>query len=212
MRVGAARDALLVIDVQPDFMPGGALAVAGGDAVVAPIASLLSRFETVVATQDWHPAGHASFASSHGLEPFTSVERHGHAQVLWPDHCLQGSAGAALHPALPTAPIDLILRKGTRPDTDSYSAFRENVGPDRRRATTGLGAWLRARSIDRLFLCGLALDVCVAWSAEDAAAEEFETFVVVDLCRPVDVRATPAIVERLQACAVFMVSASELQA
>jgi len=180
------RDALLVVDLQHDFLPGGALGVAGGDEVVGPIAALTPRFGTVVATQDWHPPGHVSFASAHpGAAPFTSLALPRGAQELWPDHCLRATAGAALHPALPDAALTLLLRKGTRREVDSYSAFRENLGPDGARPTTGLGAWLRARGVARLFLCGLARDFCVRFSAVDAAAEGFEVVVLDDLTRAV---------------------------
>lgn len=180
------RDALLVVDLQRDFLPGGALGVAGGDQVVAPIAALAPRFGVVVATQDWHPPGHVSFASSHpGAAPFTTLRRPQGPQELWPDHCLRGSPGAALDPALPDAAVTLLLRKGTRLEVDSYSAFRENPGPDGARPSTGLGAWLRARGVARVFLCGLARDFCVRFSAEDAAAEGFEAVVLDDLTRAV---------------------------
>jgi nicotinamidase/pyrazinamidase len=186
MRLDPSRDALLVVDLQPDFMPGGALPVPDGDAIAAPVGALARRFETVVATQDWHPRGHVSFASSHARAPGEVVELPGGTQRLWPPHCVQGSDGAALHPALPDEAVTLVLRKGTRSHTDSYSAFRENAGPDGRRASTGLGAWLRARGIERVFVVGLARDVCVRSSAVDAAAEGFQTFVVDDLTRAVD--------------------------
>lgn len=180
------RDALLVVDLQRDFLPGGALGVAGGDEVVGPIAGLARRFGTVVATQDWHPPGHVSFASSHpGKQPYTTLARPVGPQELWPDHCLRGTAGAALHPALPDEALTLVLRKGTRPEVDSYSAFRENVGPDGGRPTTGLGAWLKARGVARLFVCGLARDFCVRFSAVDAAAEGLEVVVLDDLTRAV---------------------------
>lgn len=186
MLVAPASDALLLVDLQPDFMPGGALAVAGGDEVVAPAAALARRFRTVVATQDWHPRGHVSFASTHrGRQPYETVALPHGEQVLWPDHCVQGSRGAALHSGVPDEALTLILRKGTRREVDSYSAFRENVGPDGGRPTTGLGAWLAARGVRRVFVCGLARDFCVRWSAEDAAAEGFETLVVDDLTRAV---------------------------
>jgi nicotinamidase/pyrazinamidase len=186
MRIDRQADALVVVDLQHDFLPGGALAVAGGDAVVGPIAALAPAFQTVVATQDWHPPGHVSFASAHpGRRPFDTVTLPQGPQELWPDHCLQGSRGAALHPDLPDAALTLLLRKGTRPEVDSYSAFRENVGPDGRRPTTGLGAWLRARGVRRVLLCGLARDFCVRASAVDAAAEGFEAVVLDDLTRPV---------------------------
>jgi len=180
------RDALLVIDLQPDFLPGGALAVAGGDEIVTPIAQLMPRFATVVATQDWHPRGHRSFASSHpGKRPFDEIAVHGAQQTLWPDHCVQGSAGAQLVAALPQDAFSLILRKGANPSVDSYSAFRENYGPDAKRAPTGLAGFLRERGIWRVFVCGLARDVCVRWSAEDAIAAGFKTVVLEELTRSV---------------------------
>jgi nicotinamidase/pyrazinamidase len=185
VKIEARRDALLLIDLQYDFMPGGALAVAGGDEIVPAIGTLAHRFDTVVATQDWHPAGHVSFASTHGKDAFESIVLHGAPQTLWPEHAVRGTRGAALHDSLPTEPITMLLRKGTRADTDSYSAFRENVGPDRRRHSTGLGAWLTSRGITRVFVCGLARDYCVRWTAEDASAEGFETFVLDDLTRGV---------------------------
>ncbi len=186
MPIDREKDALLVVDVQHDFLPGGALAVADGDAIVAPIAELAPRFTTVVATQDWHPPGHVSFASTHpGRKPFETAQLPQGPQELWPDHCVAGSRGAALHPGLPDTALTLVLRKGTRRDVDSYSAFRENVGPDGLRPTTGLGAWLRARGVRRVFLAGLARDFCVRWSAEDAAADGFETVVLDDLTRAV---------------------------
>ncbi len=184
--IDPVRDALIVIDVQPDFMPGGGLPVEGGDEIVGGIASLFPRFATVVATQDWHPRGHKSFASSHpGQQPFDEIPLHGAQQTLWPDHCVQGTPGAALHGALPLAAFSLILRKGADPEVDSYSAFRENHGPDLKRAPTGLGGFLRERGIWRVFLCGLARDVCVRWSAQDAVAAGFKTVVIDELTRSV---------------------------
>jgi len=186
MRIDRTRDALLVIDLQHDFLPGGALAVAGGDEIVLPIARAARSFATVVATQDWHPPGHVSFASTHPPHrPFEALDLPQGRQELWPDHCLKGSAGAALHPGLPDALLTLVLRKGTRPEVDSYSAFRENVGPDGRRPTTGLGAWLAARGVRRVFLAGLARDFCVRFSAQDAASEGLETLLLDDLTRAV---------------------------
>jgi nicotinamidase/pyrazinamidase len=186
MRIEPSRDALLVVDLQHDFLPGGALAVQEGDEIVAPIARLAPAFETVVATQDFHPPGHVSFASTHrGREPFqTFVLPHG-PQDLWPDHCVQGSPGAVLHRGLPDRCVTLVLRKGTRRDVDSYSAFRENAGPTGERSTTGLAAWLQARGVRRVFVCGLARDFCVKWSALDAAAAGFEAYVLDDLTRAV---------------------------
>ena len=186
MKLDPAADALLVVDLQHDFLPGGALAVPAGDEVVAPIAALAPSFATVVATQDWHPPGHVSFASSHpGAKPYATIRLAQGTQELWPDHCVRGTPGAALHPALPDAAVTLVLRKGTRREVDSYSAFRENVWPDGRRPTTGLAAWLSARGVRRVLVCGLARDFCVRWSAIDAAAEGLETLVVDDLTRPV---------------------------
>lgn len=187
MRLDPARDALLVVDLQPDFMPGGPLAVPDGDAIVPGIAALAARFATVVATQDFHPPGHVSFASSHpGAAPFAEIPLYGGTQVLWPDHCVAGTPGAALDPRLPDQRLALLLRKGSRLDVDSYSAFRENLGPDGSRPTTGLGAWLAARGIRRLFVCGLARDFCVRATAVDGAAEGFAVVVLDDLTRAVD--------------------------
>ncbi len=180
------HDALLVVDLQPDFMPGGPLAVAGGDEIAGPIGTLARRFRTVVATQDWHPPGHVSFASTHARPPFQAVELHGAAQVLWPDHCLQGTPGAQLHAALPDEVLTLVVRKGARADVDSYSAFRENVGPGGARPTTGLDALLRARGVRHLFVCGLARDYCVASTAIDAARAGFRVTLLDGLTRPVD--------------------------
>jgi nicotinamidase/pyrazinamidase len=186
MRIDARRDALIVVDLQRDFLPGGALGVAVGDTIVEPIARLVPRFGVVVATQDWHPPGHVSFASAHsGAAPYTSTALPQGKQELWPDHCVQGSPGAALHPDLPDKALTLILRKGTRRDVDSYSAFRENLGPDGERPSTGLGAWLRERGVKRVFLCGLARDFCVRASAVDAAAEGFDAVVLDDMTRAV---------------------------
>jgi nicotinamidase/pyrazinamidase len=186
MRIDREKDALVVVDVQHDFLPGGALAVAGGDAVVAPIARLAPAFATVVATQDWHPPGHVSFASSHpGRRPYETIALPQGPQELWPDHCLAGSPGAALHPTLPDVAVTLVLRKGTRREVDSYSGFRENVGPDGRRPSTGLGAWLAARGVRRAFVCGLARDFCVRATAIDGAAEGLEVVVLDDLTRAV---------------------------
>ncbi len=186
MRIDRSRDALLVVDLQHDFLPGGALAVQEADEVVVPIARLAPAFETVVATQDFHPEGHVSFASAHpGRKPYETITLPFGAQELWPDHCVQGTHGAALHPGLPDRAITLVLRKGTRRDVDSYSAFRENVGRDGKRPTTGLAAWLDARGLRRVFACGLARDFCLKWSALDAAAAGFETYLLDDLTRAV---------------------------
>ena len=175
--------ALLIVDVQIDFCPGGALPVPEGDQVVVPINRLAPIFGVVVATQDWHPAGHVSFASTHpGRAPFDSIDIGDTRQTLWPDHCVAGSPGAALHPALDLTPIDLILRKGTTPQLDSYSGFLEND----HRTTTGLAGYLRERSVRSVYVVGLAADVCVRHTAVDAVELGFRTFVVTDATRAVD--------------------------
>ena len=178
-----ATDALLVIDVQNDFCPGGALAVAGGDAVVPAINALALRFDHVILTQDWHPAGHISFASAHaGAAAYGQMEAPYGTQALWPDHCVQEGGGAAFHPALDVPHAELILRKGFRREIDSYSAFLEND----HRTPTGLAGYLRERGLTRLFLCGLAYDFCVRFSAVDGKRLGFETLVVEDATRAVD--------------------------
>ncbi|MCV6585816.1 MAG: bifunctional nicotinamidase/pyrazinamidase [Marinibacterium sp.] len=174
--------ALVVIDVQNDFCPGGALAVADGDRIVPGINALMADADAVILTQDWHPAGHSSFATSHdGKAPFDLVEMPYGPQVLWPDHCVQGSQGAAFHPDL-RVDADLILRKGFRGGIDSYSAFFEND----QSTPTGLEGYLRTRGISQLTLVGLATDFCVAYSALDAARLGFDVTVRLDLCRAID--------------------------
>lgn len=173
---------LIVIDVQNDFCPGGALAVPEGDAVVAPINAMMADFDAVILTQDWHPAGHSSFASSHpDKAPFEMIDMAYGPQVLWPDHCMQNSPGAAFHPALRTD-ADLILRKGFRAAIDSYSGFFEND----RKTPTGLDGYLRSRGITRLTLVGLATDFCVQYSALDAARLGFAVEVRMQACRAID--------------------------
>lgn len=191
-------DALLVVDVQNDFCPGGRLPVPRGDEVVAPINRLMDAFGLVVLTQDWHPPDHHSFASAHpGRAPYETARLPYGAQVLWPDHCVQDTAGADFHPDLRQAPAQLILRKGTNPHVDSYSAFREND----RRTTTGLAGYLRERGVRRVFLAGLAFDFCVLWSAEDAIAHGLEAVVVEDACRGLDVDGSEAEARRRLAAA-----------
>jgi nicotinamidase/pyrazinamidase len=178
-----ANEAILVIDVQNDFCPGGALAVAGGDQIVAPINALVPEFPVRVFTQDWHPTDHLSFASQHlGKEPFTTTEMPYGIQVLWPDHCILGTDGAAFHPDLDTRPADLIIRKGFRREIDSYSAFFEND----HRTPTGLEGYLRSRGVDTVTLVGLATDYCVNFSAVDAAKLGFKVRVIESLCRAID--------------------------
>lgn len=177
-------DVLLVVDVQNDFCPGGALAVPGGDAVVPMVNSLAGRFPHVVLTQDWHPPGHQSFASSHpGKQPFDTITLAYGPQVLWPDHCIQDSEGAAFHSELNIPHAELILRKGYHIQIDSYSAFFEND----RETPTGLTAYLRERGFTRIFVAGLAFDFCVRYSAEDAQRTGFATMVVEDACRGIGV-------------------------
>lgn len=191
--------ALLVVDVQYDFLPGGALAVLEGDRILDGVAALMRdpRFAVCVASQDWHPSGHASFASRHQREPFDSIEWHGHQQTLWPDHCIQGSPGAELHRSLPWERVDAIVRKGTDPDSDSYSAFRNNWNAAGKRPHTGLAGYLRERGVEHVWLCGLARDFCVKWSAEDAAAAGFRTTLVWNLTRPVAPSSDDAVRESL---------------
>jgi nicotinamidase/pyrazinamidase len=178
-----AQDLLLVVDVQNDFCAGGALAVPGGDEVVARINRLATAFAHVLLTQDWHPPGHSSFASQHpGHRPFDTIQLPYGAQTLWPDHCVQGSHGAELHPELAIAHAELILRKGYRAEVDSYSAFYEND----RRTPTGLAGYLRERGLRRLFLAGLATDYCVHYSALDGRREGFEVVLLLDACRGLD--------------------------
>ncbi|RGP38111.1 bifunctional nicotinamidase/pyrazinamidase [Pseudotabrizicola alkalilacus] len=178
-----ATDALIVIDVQNDFCPGGALAVSDGDAILSGVNALMAEFGAVVLTQDWHPADHASFAANHpGAAPFSMTEMPYGPQVLWPTHCVQGSAGADFHPAIDTSRADLILRKGFRPAIDSYSAFFEND----HNTQTGLDGYLRDRGISKLVLAGLATDYCVAYSALDAARLGYEVTVRMDLSRAID--------------------------
>jgi nicotinamidase/pyrazinamidase len=180
MQFDPGTDILGVVDVQPTFMPGGELPVADGDAIVPVINRLLGRFDHAFATQDWHPADHASFASAHrDRRPYDTIEMPYGDQVLWPDHAIAGSPTAAIHSAIDQTRIEAIIRKGFRPTLDSYSAFFEND----RQTPTGLEAWLRQRGFARLFLCGLATDFCVAWSAEDAARLGFSVTVIEDACR-----------------------------
>ena len=183
------RDVLLIIDVQNDFCPGGALAVPQGDTVVPDINRLAAQFAHVILTQDWHPPGHLSFASSHpGKRPFESIELSYGAQILWPEHCVQATNGAALHPSLDVPHAELVLRKGFRSAIDSYSAFAEND----RRTATGLAGYLRERGFDRITLCGLATDFCVAFSAIDGREAGFEVRVVPTACRGIDIEGSLA--------------------
>ena len=182
-------DALIVVDVQNDFCPDGALAVPHGDEVVPIVNRLGTKFRNVVLTQDWHPAGHLSFASAHlGRAPYDTIEMPYGSQVLWPDHCVQGTSGAAFHNGLQIPHAGLVVRKGLDPAIDSYSALYEND----RTTPTGLTGYLRERGIERLFLAGLALDFCVRYSAEDAVREGFAVVVIVDACRGIDLEGSVA--------------------
>ena len=177
------QDALLVVDVQNDFCPGGALAVPGGDEIVPGVNRLAHEFAHVILTQGWHPPAHSSFASAHpGHDPFEVVEVSYGSQILWPDHCVQGSTGAAFHPGLDVPHAELVLRKGYHLTIDSYSAFREND----RKTATGLASYLRERGFERVTICGLATDFCVGYSALDAVAAGFATSVILEACRGID--------------------------
>jgi nicotinamidase/pyrazinamidase len=181
--------ALLVIDVQNCFLPGGSLAVKDGEQVIPVINRLAKGFANVVLTQDWHTPGHTSFASVHpGKKPFETIDLAYGKQVLWPDHCVQGTDGAALSKDLSIPQAELIIRKGYHQDVDSYSAFTEADG----KTTTGLAAYLQARNLQRLFIAGLATDFCVAWTALDARKAGFEAFVIEDACRGIDTQGSLA--------------------
>ena len=202
------RTALLVIDVQNDFTPGGKLAVPEGDLIVPLINRLGGLFKQVVIAQDWHPAGHASFASSHpGRKPYDVIQLPYGEQTLWPQHCVQGTAGAEFHPELDLPHAQLIIRKGCNPDIDSYSAFLEAD----RRTTTGLAGYLKERGVDTVYMVGLALDFCVMFSALDARAAGFNTFVVLDACRAIDMNGSlAAAMERMQTAGVGLIQSNQL--
>lgn len=200
-----SRTALLVIDVQNDFMPGGQLAVPEGDLIVPLINQLGGQFRQVIVTQDWHPAGHASFASSHpGREPYDVIQLPYGEQTLWPEHCVRDTPGAQLHADLDLPHAQLIIRKGCNPDIDSYSAFLEAD----RTTPTGLAGYLKERGIDTVYMVGLALDFCVMYSALDARAAGFNAFVVLDACRAIDLNGSlAAAIERMQVAGVGLISA-----
>jgi nicotinamidase/pyrazinamidase len=205
---------LLLVDIQPDFMPGGALAVEGGDEIVEPVRRLMAsdRFRLQVATQDWHPAGHISFASSHaGRKPFEIIELYGQPQTLWPDHCVQGTAGAQLHPKLPWEKVTAIVRKGMDPQCDSYSSFRNNWNASGERPATGLAGYLRERGVSEVYICGLARDFCVLWSAEDATDAGFKVYVLWDVTRSVDPAGDEALQQQLTNRGVTILATEELQ-
>lgn len=209
----SARAALLIVDVQVDFMPGGSLAVAAGDAIVEPLGRLMRAgiFAKTAATQDWHPRGHVSFASSHpGKAPFDTIILYGREQVLWPDHCVQGTPGADLRPGLPWERVGMLVRKGTDPEVDSYSGFRNNWNRNRQRPATGLGGYLKDLGITDLYVCGLARDICVKWTVEDALDLGFKTSLLWDLTRAVDPSTDTAVREELSKKGAAILDSSTL--
>ena len=203
-----ASDCLLIVDVQNDFCGGGALEVPDGDAVVPVINALSPKFENRLLTQDWHPAGHSSFASSHsGKSPFETTEMPYGIQVLWPDHCVQETSGAAFHPDLDITDAQLVIRKGFRSPIDSYSAFFEND----QSTPTGLTGYLQTRGFSRLFMCGLATDFCVAYSALDACKEGFDVVLIEDACRAIDMDGSlQAALENMDAAGVRRITADQI--
>jgi len=203
-----ANDVLIVIDVQNDFCPGGALAVPRGDEVVAPILRIVPRYTHIILTQDWHPADHTSFATLHpGKKPYESIELDYGMQTLWPAHCVQGTAGAEFHPGLKLPQAELILRKGFRPQIDSYSAFFEND----QATATGLAGYLRERGLTRVFFAGLAYDFCVGYSALDARRLGFPAVVLRDACRAIDLDGSAAAMEaQFAAAGVAAIETAEI--
>jgi nicotinamidase/pyrazinamidase len=212
--VDKERSALLVVDLQPDFLPGGALPVGGGDEIVSPIAELMEAglFGLIVAAQDWHPREHVSFASNHpGRKTFERIELYGHEQILWPDHCIQGTAGAELQPGMPWARAAAIIRKATTAAIDSYSALRNNWDAKGNRPPTGLTGYLKNRGAGQIFICGLARDFCVRWTAEDAVQEGFQVNVIWVLCRSLEPARDDLLRRELSANGVRIVTAQELR-
>ena len=205
-----SSDVLLVTDVQNDFCPGGALAVADGDAVIKPIHRAAQHFQHIILTQDWHTSDHNSFASAHpGKKPFEQIELSYGPQTLWPDHCVQGTRGADFHPALQLTRAELILRKGFRRAIDSYSAFFEND----RTTATGLAGYMRERSLNRVFLTGLAYDYCVGYSALDARRLGLAAIILRDACRAIDLNGSVAVIEReFTATGVVLMNRADLSA
>lgn len=205
--------ALLLVDIQPDFIPGGRLPVPEGEQIIEPVRMLVesNKFCHCVATQDWHPSGHISFASSHpGRKPMETIEIYGHPQVLWPDHCVQGTLGAELHKDLPWEKVAAIIRKGIDPESDSYSGFRNNWNSAGERPPTGLAGYLKERGMEEIFICGLARDVCVKWTAEDGAAAGFNVYVLWDLTRAVEPSSDDQVRESLMARDVKIIDSDQL--
>ncbi len=207
------RSALILVDVQPDFLPGGALPVPDGHAIVDGVRHIMKSdlFGVQVATQDWHPPDHVSFATRHpGRNAMDVIRHHGHPQTLWPAHCVQGTPGAGLLPGLPWERVSLIVRKGEKRDIDAYSGFRDNWDAVGARAHTGLAGALSERGVDTLYVCGLARDVCVKWTAEDGADHGFHVVVVWDLTRPVDPSGNDRVRTELDAAGVRIAEAARL--
>lgn len=212
-RANQSKSALVLVDIQYDFLPGGALEVKQGNDILPPLREIMARdpFAHYVATQDWHPAGHISFASSHsGHEPMDTIELYEHEQVLWPDHCVQGTKGAELADGLPWDMVGAIIRKGTDPACDSYSGFRNNWNQEGERPPTGLGGYLKSRGIEDVYVAGLARDVCARWTALDAAAEGFRTRFLWDATRPVDPGDDDHVKEELEERGVTLVGIEDV--
>lgn len=199
---------LIVIDAQNDFMPGGALSVPDGDKIIPVINSMQHKFDLIVASQDWHPQNHVSFASNHpGRNIFDEIEIHGKPQTLWPDHCVQNSEGAMFHPQLQTAGWETIFRKGTDPGIDSYSAFFDNG----HKKSTGLTGYLKEKGASQLFFCGLAADICVYYSIKDAHKEGFACFLIEDAAKPIYAEAYDTYKKELDYLGVQIISSKEIQ-
>lgn len=214
MKIEKNTTALLLVDIQPDFMPGGPLGVDEGDQIIEPVRELMAAdlFGLYVATQDWHPADHMSFASSHaGHRPMDVIDYAGHDQILWPDHCVQGTPGAELAEGPDWKRVSAIIRKGMAADADSYSAFRNNWNLRSERPGTGMAGYLRERGIAEVYLCGLARDVCVKWTAEDAAEEGFGVKVVWDATRPVDPSMDDQVRNSLESRGVVIIDREQLE-
>lgn len=208
-----AQRALILVDIQNDFMPTGALPVPKGDEVIAAANALLGRFELIVATQDWHPPRHGSFASEHeGRSPGELIDLNGVPQVLWPDHCVQGSGGAAFAEGLDVGPVTRVFQKGMDPEVDSYSGFFDNGSSDGERHATGLGDWLKERGVEDVFVCGVATDYCVKFTALDAAGLGFRTHLIEDACRGVELNEgnVEGALSELREAGVVVVSSAEV--
>lgn len=211
--INKPHSVLLLIDIQPDFLPGGSLPIAEGDQILKPVRMLMEsgKFCHYVATQDWHPPGHISFASSHpGCEPMEAIDLYGHLQTLWPDHCIQGTPGAELHEGLPWEKVAAIIRKGADPQSDSYSGFRNNWNFMGERLPTGLAGYLKERDMKDIFICGLAGDVCVKWTAKDGMAAGFNVHVLWDLTRAVQPLADEQVRQELLAYGIKVIHSQQI--